>query len=98
MEYGLRIKDAAGNVTLDAIDKINRVAHTVEELAGNSDSVVLASISGLKTVEMAFPKNVTSFNETPHKVTRSGTTISWSPYGWGATVNKDSLIIVFIYV
>jgi hypothetical protein len=100
--YGLRVRDANGAITLDVDDKINRVRLAQEAEATESDSVALPDIDGLLTVAMSFAINITAPQQTSHKVTRSGNTISWEPYTWtpdpwgGSPM--PSLIIIFIYV
>jgi len=96
--YGLIVKDSGGNITLDVDEKINRVRHTHEATATESDSVTLSDIDGLLTVQIPFAINITTPYQCPHAVTRSGNTISWAPLDWGYTVKMPSLILTFIYV
>jgi len=94
--YGLRIKDALGNIIIDIDERLNRNRYTTVADAGVSDSITLDDLTGITTVEMSWAINVTVLNNFPHEVSRSGNTISWNDPVAGT--NIDSLIIVFIYV
>jgi hypothetical protein len=96
-DYGLKIWDADGNVTLDTSSRIARLRYSTVAAAGNSGSVVLSDISGKLTVEFGILNEDSA--GIPHYVYRSGTTIYWthqtmSPEGW---LTKDTLVLVFLY-
>jgi hypothetical protein len=100
-DYGLRVRDASGNITLDVDEKINRIAYTHEASASESDSAVVSSIDELLTVQIGFAINISNLGQCCHSIARSGTTISWTPNATASSgfySNIDSLIMVFIYV
>ena len=88
--YGLRIRDAAGNVTLDITNKITRFRwSTISAVSGSQD---LPDISGLQTAEFAVPLA----GGVGHDISRSGTTISWTQASSPFTP-ANCIIFVFIY-
>lgn len=94
MAYGLRIKDASGNVKLDTTHQISRLRYVTYVSAGASGSVELADISGLSSLEFGIAVNGVGVT---HTVTRSGTTISWSPNNGTRFSSSDTLVFVFLY-
>ncbi len=52
-DYGLKVWDASGNVTLDTTDSITRLRYSNEVAADASSSVTLSDISGLDSVEIS---------------------------------------------
>jgi len=94
-DYGLKIFDASGNVTLDTSDTITRLRYSVEVAAGVSGSIVLSDIDGKSTCEFGIALEDA---KTPHVVTRSGTTISWAPrQGTSTWPSSNTLVLVFLY-
>jgi len=94
MAYGLRIKDASGNVKLDTSHRISRLRYVTYVSAGASGSVELADIAGLSSLEFGIAVNGTGVS---HTVTRAGTTISWSPNNGTRFSSADTLVYVFLY-
>lgn len=97
MSYGLRLKDADGNVVLAVTDRITRFRYSNEVSGGVSGSVNLSDIEGQDTVQFAFPLEEDP-GDAPHLVTRSGTTISWGePANSGFITWVNSVVYVFFY-
>lgn len=94
-DYGLRIRDALGNIILNITDRITRLRYLTIVPASTSDSITLDDLAGLTTVELSFPINVLYANQFESQVTRSSNTINWTASGGGTP--PDSIIIVFIY-
>ena len=95
-DYGLKVWDASGNVTLDTTDSITRLRYSNEVAADASSSVTLSDISGLDSVEISISLE-DDFATTAHAVSRSGTTITWTAQSGGFNDSADSLIFVFLY-
>ena len=95
-DYGLRTFDAAGNITLETIDKITRFRYKNEVAAGGGGSIDLADISGLLSVEISIGLDIT-MNGCSHLVTRSDTLISWTAKSGINYVSINSLIFTFLY-
>ena len=97
-DYGLRIKDAAGNILLNITDRITRFRYAVEVASGVSSSVVLSDIADVNTVEVSIPTE-SAVSKAGHGVSRSGTTISWTEQSGvpGPYTSAASLVFVFIY-
>jgi len=98
-DYGLKIFDSDGNVTLDVSDKITRLRYSNSVAAGASSSTTLADISGLSSVEISVCTEVDSFpyNKCSHKIERSGTTITWTAQSGTYYNSSGSLIFIFLY-
>ena len=94
--YGLRVKDASGNIVLDTIDEISRFRYSNVVAAGVSDSVVLSDISGLSSVEFSVALEEGKYKSS-HIVNRSGTTISWTAQSGNYYSSTQSLIFLFLY-
>ena len=96
--YGLRVRDASGNVTLDLTDRITRLRYSVEVDADTDGSVDLSDIDGKETAQVAVSLET---NKTPHVVERSGTTIFWYAkslaLGGVSYPSGRSMIVVFLY-
>jgi len=96
-DYGLRVKDALGNVVLTITDKITRFRYSNVVSSGVSGNTTLSDISGLSTVEFGIGLDTTVGTDVPHLVSRSGTTISWA-YNDGINYNSaDTIVFVFLY-
>jgi len=95
-DYGLKVWDASGNVTLDTTDSITRLRYSNEVAADASSSVTLSDISGLDSVEISISLE-DDFAKTAHDVSRSGTTITWTAQSGTFNDSADSLIFVFLY-
>ena len=93
MEYGLRIRDANGNIILDILDRITRLRYQTTALANQDGSIDLPDIATLQTCEFSLSLSSNVF-DCAHQVSRSGVTISWTAAGFRST---DSEIFVFIY-
>jgi len=94
-DYGLKVFDSGGVCTLDVTDTLTRLRYSVEVAAGVSSSIVLSDISGKNTAQFGLGLEN---SKTPHGVSRSGTTISWTARG-DATHRPSSknLVLVFLY-
>jgi len=95
-DYGLKIFDSDGNVTLDVSDKITRFRYSDEVAAGASSNTTLSDISGLSSVQFSIPTTKSVF-DCPHSISRDVTTISWAAQNVGAFDSTNSLIFVFLY-
>lgn len=97
MGYGLRVKDAAGNVLLDSTELTFRVRYNIVVGSGVSGSVNLPDISGKTTELLSIPLTADAL---PHEVSRSGTTISWTAKTAGSGSyyfpSSDSMIMVIL--
>ena len=94
MAYGLRIKDASGNILLNSADLIVRIRYYTVALSGNSGNVVLSDIAGKTTYAFSIP--LTAGFVAPHAVSVSGTTFSWTAQSTAHTASADSLVGVII--
>ena len=97
MAYGLRIKDASGNVKLDTSHRISRFRYSNLVAAGASSNTTLADISGLSSVEISVMVNMTTWAYVAHAFTRSGTTVTWTAYSAGYFASNQSLVFLFLY-
>jgi len=95
-DYGLKVFDSSGNVTLDTTDTITRFRYSKEVAADASSSVTLSDISGLDSVEISVSTD-SSFDSIGHDVSRSGTTITWTAKSSVLGASSASLIFVFLY-
>jgi hypothetical protein len=92
--YGMQVYDANGIITLSTQDTVTRVIYTEIVDAGASGSVTLPDIDGKDTFHFALQVEE---NAWPHDVSRSGTTISWSPIDNGDISSGKSLIVVMLF-
>ena len=98
MTDGLRIRNASGVTILDVTDRLTRLVYYTVVSAGVSGSVNLPVLNGRGSMQLAFSTVTTQGVTIPaigHKVSRSGTTISWEPIT--ANVQHPSEILVFVY-
>lgn len=93
MAYGLRIKDASGNITLDSSDLAVRIRYSAEVAADASNSTTLSDISGKTTYAFSIPLEV---NKLAHSVDITGTTFSWTAQSDATFDSSSSLIGVII--
>jgi len=96
-DYGLRIKDAVGNILLAITDRITRFRYSNLVSSGASGNTTLSDIAGLSSVEFGIVVNAASYTTTPHAVTRSGTTLSWAPNSGTQYTSGDTLVFLFLY-
>ena len=95
-DYGLKVWDASGNVTLDTTDSITRLRYSNEVAADASSSVTLSDISGLDSVEISVCLEQ-AYGKCPHLASRSGTTLSWTAQSGAYYTSAASLIFLFLY-
>ena len=93
-DYGLKIFDSGGNVKLDTTDTLTRLRYSNIVSAGASSSTTLADIDGKSTCQFGM---VLESSKTPHRVDRSGTTITWTATGSTFWPSGNTLILVFLY-
>jgi len=94
-DYGLKVFDGSNNVKLDTTDRITRLRYSNEVAAGASSSTTLSDISGKSTAQFGIALEAA---KTPHVVTRSGTTISWTARSGGSYhPSSNTLVLVFLY-
>uniref|UniRef100_A0A6M3LBL6 Uncharacterized protein n=1 Tax=viral metagenome TaxID=1070528 RepID=A0A6M3LBL6_9ZZZZ len=98
VDYGLKIFDASGSITLDVADKISRLRYSNEVAAGVSSNTTLSDIDGLSSVEISVAiENTVAGSKCSHLFTRSGTIVTWTSQD-GVTYNPaDSLLFLFLY-
>jgi len=106
MAYGLRIKDAAGNVLVNYDARLNRNRYAAEVAAAASNNTTLADTSGLTTAEFSIMVNpptdmtvVANARYCQHSFVRSGTTFTWTKASSVSAYcsDNDSLIFSFFY-
>ncbi len=97
MAYGLRIKDASGNVKLDTSHQISRFRYSNLVAAGASSNDTLADISGLLSVEISVMVNQTTWSYVAHNFSRSGTTVTWTAQSGEQYHSNQSIIFLFLY-
>ena len=91
-DYGLKIKDANGNVLLDTSDIIARIRYAIIAASGSSDSVVLGDIAGKTAYACAYIVSA----GLPHSVSISGTTFSWAAQSNARAGSADTLVFVVL--
>jgi hypothetical protein len=96
MSYGLKAKDDRGHLVLDTDFLLNRVAFTKNVNSGASSSESVPALSGKKSVETAICVDPSAAYQSPHEVSRSGTTVSWSAHS-ESWVRCASVVFSFIY-
>ncbi len=106
-EYGLRTRDADGNILVNYDARLNRHRYSNEVAADDTDSVVLSDTDGLTTIEMSqmvnppvsFPAGYDRMH-CSHSFVRSGTTFTWTAaaltFGGYPTYNI-SIVHTFFY-
>jgi len=93
MAYGLRIKDASGNVFLNTADIAARIRYSNVVAADADGSTVLADTSGKTTVCISIPLEV---GRIAHAVGFTGTTFSWTAQSDPPLSSSDSLVLVLL--
>lgn len=94
-DYGLKVFDSGGVCTLDLTDNITRLRYSNVVAGGASSSTTLSDIDGKSTCQFGI---ALESGKTPHGVTRSGTTISWTARAGGTyRPSSNTLILVFLY-
>jgi len=96
MAYGLRVKAADGTVKLDTTEELSRLRWLQEVAANASSNTTLSDISGLSSVEVSIQIGKV-WDDAPHLISRSGTTISWTADSNTFTNSSASLLFVFLY-
>ena len=97
-DYGLKTWDADGNVLLDYTDRIGRLVWHDEIAQNETSNTTVSEIDGLDTVQFSYDLSGADgggLSSMSHKVTRSGTTVTWTSRGGPST--EDSYIFVLIY-
>ena len=85
-DYGLKIWDAGGNLTLDTTDKLTRLMYsTTLGSVGAGNSGNQAQLDGLSTIQFGISDNAPN-----PKVWRTSNTIYWD-------FGEDTLILCFAY-
>jgi len=97
MGYGLRVKNAVGNILLNTADRISRFRYSNLVAAGVSNSEVLSDIDGLSSVEISVMVNMTNWTYVAHQFSRSGTTVSWTAQSGTRYSSNQSLVFLFLY-
>ena len=106
MAYGLRIKDAVGNVLVEYTARLNRNRYAAEVAAAASSNTTLADTDGLTTAEFSIMVNpptdmtaVANSRYCQHSFVRSGTTFTWTKASSVSAycTDNDSLIFSFFY-
>jgi len=97
MGYGIRLRDALGNIILDITNQISRFRYGNLVSAGASDSAVLSDISGLSSVEISVMVNMVNWTYVAHQFTRSGITVSWAAQSGTRYSSNQSIVFLFLY-
>jgi len=95
-DYGLKIWNASGTLTLDTTDTIARFLTSRLVTAKSSGNFTDSGLTGKTSIQFA----IAFGTFTPHLVTRSGTTITYTARvdrSSPTTVGSDTAIMVFIY-
>lgn len=104
-DYGVEIKNASGVPILSPDDRLCRLIRIIKVAPRSVGSISLPEIDGKLTLHFSVYGTVPGFKAgyslypSGHKVTRSGTTISWEPmlfYG-SYYYTVPSHILIFIY-
>lgn len=95
-EYGIRIKDSYGKTILEPANKLVAVRYTRDLAAYETGNVTLSDLSGRSFVAFAVPVYDAAWGHI-HKITVSGTTISWSSGGPSASLFGPSRLFVLLY-
>lgn len=93
MAYGLRVKDASGNILLNTADIVARIRYSNVVAADASSSTVLSDISGKTTYAVSVPLDVGGI---AHSVDITGTTFSWTAQSDPPLSSSSSLVLVLI--
>lgn len=96
-DYGLRIKDAAGNVLLAITNIISRFRYGNSVSGGASSNTTLSDTDGLSSVEISVMVNMTNWGYVEHSFVRSGTTVTWAAQSGTRYSSNDSVIFLFLY-
>lgn len=101
-DYGLRIRDADANVTLDITDRLTRVVLFLSVAYNESGFISLPDIAGRQYVFFSLPVGVPGAGQSSHVVSVDGNTFAWTPYGWDPEYNNysaayASLILLIAY-
>ena len=92
MAYGLRIKNADGDIIFNTADVVARIRYSAVVSSGASSNTILSDISGKTTYAFAIPLD----SGLAHAVSVSGTTLSWTAQSNEDYSSSDSLIILII--
>jgi hypothetical protein len=101
-DYGLRIRDAGGNITLTFTDRLTRLVSSWVVSSGDSGSVEISAISSKTPIIVALAMLNSSYfgRSAPHSYTVSGTTVSYFPFespGGDIYYATETLFLVFLY-
>jgi hypothetical protein len=95
--YGLRVKDAAGNIILDTSHTVARIRYSAVIASGVSSSITLSDILGKTTYAFSIPLEMTgAYGSLAHDVAISGTTFSWTAKSDAYHSSASSLVGVII--
>lgn len=95
-DYGLRVRDASGNIMLNATDRITRLRYATVAEAGANGSIELDDLTGIESIEITIPIN-SMWAYHPHTVSRTGNIISWEALSCSIFPSGASAIFVFLY-
>jgi len=92
-DYGLRVKDAGGNILLDTSDMVARIRYYNSVSADASSSTTLSDIDGKTTYAVSIPLEA---GKLAHSVAISGTTFSWIAQSTARQSSSNSLVLVMM--
>lgn len=98
-DYGLRVRDASGNIILDITDRITRHVYTSSQTSSSGNSGALSQLTDKLSGQFCVPINVgLDIHKTNHAVSRSVDTISWTSYSYAGILSPATCVIFsFIY-
>ncbi len=94
--YGLKVYDSDGNLTLNYTDRITRLRYSTVASADNSGNTTISDIGGRDYLVLSFGLE-SQGRYYPHIASVAGTTLSWTPRDEGGYYSCDSLILLFYY-
>ena len=96
MPYGLRTYDATGNTLLDYTSRLTRVLFKKKLGKDASGSKVVAGYDNTKGIAFAVLAGGNTYFVDPHRITVSGTTVTWTPETI-TTYRGESWLFVIMY-
>ena len=97
MAYGVRIRTSEGKITIDTSDRVTRHVYTSAQTASSGNSGALSQLTGKLSGDFCVPVNCGS-TQTAHKVTRSGTTLTWTTYSNAQSGITPATCVIFSFI
>lgn len=94
-EYGLRIRDASGNIISDSSSQHARLVYSTIALANVSGNVTLDELDGINTVCVGVSLSGSGMT---HNVTRNGNVFTWTARNEPINIHStDTVVFIFAY-